>query len=76
MASGCSAVSARVCVPGIEKKKTGTPAERASKFAQLLLRHEKFRVPGRRFLMLLTRIQLLHWSETTRYAETRSTASR
>ena len=76
MASRCSVVSARVCVPVIGRKMPGTRAERASKFAQLLLRHENFRVPGRRFVMFQTRIQDLNWSDTTRYAETRFNASR
>ena len=76
VASGCSVVSARVCVPEIKRRKPGAPAERTSKFAQLLLRHENFRVPGRRFVMFQTRIQDLNWSDTTRYAETRFNASR
>ena len=53
-------------VPGKERKKPGTWADGASNFAQLLLRHEKVRVPGRRSPILQTRIQHFHWSDMTR----------
>jgi len=63
VAAGCSAVTARVCVPRIGGGKPVARAERAAKFAMLLLRHDKHRVPGRPFLMLLARVKPLHWSQ-------------